>query len=203
MGFVHYVVATISASTALRVPQRLQKSQHNILNAIAALERKVFAKHVSWADEVHNAAQRRNTVMWYMCDGDTLVVAYVAATVSALCVTIHRLAVLPEFRRQGLASQLIKVCGERCARKRVHHPLCLHQCVCTNAHLSSQAAVHDILKQRSIITVALHVDPDNTPAVTLYCDKLGFVRDGVVEDYYGPGRPAWRLMVEVDRKTWS
>lgn len=155
-----------------------------VLDYIASLERKVFPKHVSWADEIHAAASRRNTIISYVLDDHSKLVAYIAATLSTLGLTIHRLAVLPACRRKGVGRSLVQVCNGRHRPARWYPP--------------TQAVEHQALAQRSTITVSLHVDPANTPAVALY-QQLGFVREGVVADYYATGHDAWRMVHEATR----
>ena len=45
------------------------------------------------------------------------------------------------------------------------------------------------------LAVSLHVEPTNAPALQLYTAH-GFKKDAVVENYYGRGRQAWRLLLE-------
>jgi ribosomal protein S18 acetylase RimI-like enzyme len=46
--------------------------------------------------------------------------------------------------------------------------------------------------------VTLHVDPSNEAAVRLYTG-LSFQLDGVLEDYYSPGRPAQKFILHIER----
>jgi ribosomal-protein-alanine N-acetyltransferase len=58
--------------------------------------------------------------------------------------------------------------------------------------------LHDMihsLRERGSQRIFLEVRPDNTPAVGLY-KKTGFVSCRVLENYYGQGIPAQRMVLE-------
>lgn len=59
-----------------------------------------------------------------------------------------------------------------------------------------QASLKFAVDKRKILSASLHVDPQNLPAVKLYT-KLGFTDDGLLEDYYAPGRPAQKMRLEM------
>jgi ribosomal protein S18 acetylase RimI-like enzyme len=40
------------------------------------------------------------------------------------------------------------------------------------------------------------VDAINTPAIALY-SNAGFKRNGIIADYYGPGKPALKLLADL------
>lgn len=52
------------------------------------------------------------------------------------------------------------------------------------------------LKQRGIVKVFLEVEHDNMPAIALY-EKTGFTRYGQRRDYYGAGRNAVLMSLEL------
>lgn len=52
------------------------------------------------------------------------------------------------------------------------------------------------MAKRSCAT--LHVDPRNEAAIKLY-KFLGFELDGVLEDYYSPGCPAHKLILNCEQ----
>ena len=60
--------------------------------------------------------------------------------------------------------------------------------------VQAQAALQVALHERRVLCSTLHVDASNAPAIALYC-KAGFEQDGVISDYYGPGKPALKLLV--------
>jgi ribosomal protein S18 acetylase RimI-like enzyme len=51
-------------------------------------------------------------------------------------------------------------------------------------------------KERKVVCAGLHVDPQNEGARKLY-QSLGFKIDGVLQDYYSPGRPAWKMLKDL------
>eukprot|EP00882_Tetradesmus_deserticola_P032092 GHRQ01036317.1.p1 GENE.GHRQ01036317.1~~GHRQ01036317.1.p1 ORF type:complete len:178 (+),score=44.91 GHRQ01036317.1:320-853(+) len=55
-----------------------------------------------------------------------------------------------------------------------------------------QVAVHE----RRALCSTLHVDASNAPALALY-HMAGFQRDGIIADYYGPGKPALKLLADL------
>lgn len=56
---------------------------------------------------------------------------------------------------------------------------------------------------RRCLTASLHVNPGNTPAMNLY-QSLGFKLDGQLEDYYGQGRPAFKMVLDLlDSSSWA
>jgi ribosomal protein S18 acetylase RimI-like enzyme len=63
-----------------------------------------------------------------------------------------------------------------------------------------QAALQVGLHERRVLCSTLHVDASNTPAIALYT-KAGFEKDGVITDYYGPGKPALKLLADLREAT--
>lgn len=56
----------------------------------------------------------------------------------------------------------------------------------------------DRLRERGVKTVVLEVRTDNAAAIRLYT-KLGFAPCRVIENYYGTGIPASRMVLDVSR----
>ncbi len=56
----------------------------------------------------------------------------------------------------------------------------------------------DRLREKEIKTVVLEVRTDNAAAIKLYT-KLGFAPCRLIENFYGPGIPASRMILEVSR----
>lgn len=59
-----------------------------------------------------------------------------------------------------------------------------------------RAALQVALHERRVLCSTLHVDASNAPAIALYF-KAGFDKDGVISDYYGPGKPALKLLASL------
>ncbi|KAF6264987.1 acyl-CoA N-acyltransferase [Scenedesmus sp. NREL 46B-D3] len=59
-----------------------------------------------------------------------------------------------------------------------------------------RAALQVAIHERRALCSTLHVDASNAPAVALYC-AAGFERDGTIADYYGPGKPALKLLADL------
>jgi [ribosomal protein S18]-alanine N-acetyltransferase len=64
----------------------------------------------------------------------------------------------------------------------------------------AQALLNATMADLRGITLRLMVDTSNAAAVQLY-RRYGFVRTRLVKDYYGPGRNAWRMRLDLRAKT--
>ncbi|GLI64804.1 hypothetical protein VaNZ11_008211, partial [Volvox africanus] len=60
-----------------------------------------------------------------------------------------------------------------------------------------QAVLRMAATQRRSISSTLHVALDNEPAVKLY-RSLGYKEDGLLEDYYTPGRHAYKMICDLE-----
>lgn len=76
---------------------------------------------------------------------------------------IGNIAVSVDYRRRGIAAELIKMC---------------------------------INKHPEVSTVFLEVEKTNTGAICLY-EKFGFTETGLIRDYYGKGRDAQRMCLDL------
>lgn len=63
-----------------------------------------------------------------------------------------------------------------------------------------QAALSLAVRERRALCSTLHVDTANTAALGLY-NKAGFKQDGLIEDYYGPGKAAYKLLADLQEST--
>eukprot|EP00879_Flechtneria_rotunda_P009293 GHRR01009729.1.p1 GENE.GHRR01009729.1~~GHRR01009729.1.p1 ORF type:complete len:185 (+),score=71.39 GHRR01009729.1:164-718(+) len=59
-----------------------------------------------------------------------------------------------------------------------------------------RAALHLAKSERGALCATLHVDTINTPALALY-GRAGFQQDGLIEDYYRPGKHAYKLIADL------
>ncbi|GBF92445.1 hypothetical protein Rsub_04549 [Raphidocelis subcapitata] len=59
-----------------------------------------------------------------------------------------------------------------------------------------QAAIAAAAAQRRVACATLHVAPSNAPALALY-RACGFADDAIVQDYYGRGAHAVRMVLEL------
>ena len=76
---------------------------------------------------------------------------------------IMKLGVIPDFHRRGIGGNLLD---------------------------EAMKVIYSEFKKLSVI---LHVDPRNDPAVKLYRSR-NFEKDSIVTDYYGQGSDAWRML---------
>jgi GNAT superfamily N-acetyltransferase len=53
-------------------------------------------------------------------------------------------------------------------------------------------------RKRNICRISLHVDPERTPAVSLY-KKMGFEIDAIIKCYYSSNRNAYRMYLDFQR----
>lgn len=60
----------------------------------------------------------------------------------------------------------------------------------------SLAASQAALRWRRALCATLHVDPANAAALALYA-RFGFTEDGLLTDYYAPGRPALKMILDL------
>ncbi len=61
----------------------------------------------------------------------------------------------------------------------------------------AQAALLIAVKERRVQCSTLHVSAENAPALALYT-KIGYVSEAYLQDYYGPGRDAHKMMCELE-----
>lgn len=66
-------------------------------------------------------------------------------------------------------------------------------------HLLLQALIH--LKKKGFSSIALTVDPNNSRARYMYCDKFGFEFVEYRKNEYGQGRD--RLFLKLNLENWN
>lgn len=148
--------------------------QERAFQAIERIERKSFPKHESLAGFMRSESRMRGRTL-FMAEMEAGAVAgYLLLQCGALVAHVLKLAVAPEFRRQRVASRLLRE-----AMDIVRQP-----------KRSTRSAMY-----RPVRTMTLHVDPDRSGAVALY-RGLGFVEQSRRKDYYTVGRDA--LLMECD-----
>ncbi|GAX74899.1 hypothetical protein CEUSTIGMA_g2345.t1 [Chlamydomonas eustigma] len=94
------------------------------------------------------------------------ILGYAFLTFTSVNVHISKIAVRESYRRLGVATGLIRE-GLKIATSR-----------------------------QRCLTASLHVNPGNTPAMSLY-ESLGFKLDGQLHDYYGQGKPALKMILDL------
>ena len=118
---------------------------------------------------------------------------YLVCTTATLVAHISKVAVIPQARRQGIASALIQVSP---TFSRLPAPLLVCTLMQCWEHLAVllplQVAIAQSLATRGVQEVSLHVSASNAAAIQLY-RQAGFDKTAVLADYYALGRPALKL----------
>jgi len=171
---------------------------------ISALERRIFGKSNSWADHLPKEVTRRGTLILaahlprdpVQEPGGTEPTHHAAAPTSTA----------PQHRKEQSAPPAEQVAGYLIARV-----------ASINVHLS-KIAVREGCRRRGVgralmmellrrctrelrcQSCTLHVDPSNIAALTMY-RSLGFQDDGLLVDYYSAGRPAIKMILDLQSDT--
>lgn len=141
--------------------------QKDLLAELEALERRLFAKTASWGGQLGREASRRNT---------HLLVARAATPDNQLVGYLV-------YSASGLVAHIAKLATVPSWRRR-------------GVGRQLVRAVHSAAKLRRAAAITLHVDASNEAALGLYRGE-GFAFDGCLEDYYGPGRDAHKMRLEL------
>ena len=141
--------------------------QKDLLRELEALEKKLFAKTASWGGQLGREAARRNTHL----------------LVARSATPDNQLVGYLVYSASGLVAHIAKLATVPSWRRR-------------GVGRQLVQAVHSAAKLRRIASVTLHVDAGNEAALGLYQGE-GFAFDGCLEDYYGPGRNAWKMRLEL------
>ncbi|KAL3689892.1 hypothetical protein R1sor_016201 [Riccia sorocarpa] len=167
-----------------RLVKSLEVGKTNRDEALVAelirLEKRIFPKHESLAENFGQEIQRRNSGVLYVLEDSSEsgnpstneekvrggVAGYLMYSCTSLVATITKLAVKESCRRQGYGETLLRAAIEKVRSKKV---------MCVN----------------------LHVDPVREPAFSLY-KKLGFEIETLVHSYYAPNRDAYRMVLTFD-----
>lgn len=178
------ITRSSSRKVVVRTLESGKSRQEGVVEDIIRLERRIFPKHESLAENLDKELQKRNVGVLYSLEDDfcaencshsnetetqapnpktKAVAGYAMYTCTSLAASITKLAVRESCRRQGYGEALVKAVVEKARSKRV---------LCVN----------------------LHVDPLRAPALNLY-RKLGFEIDALVHSYYAPNRDAYRMVL--------
>jgi ribosomal protein S18 acetylase RimI-like enzyme len=166
---------------------------------LAALERKLWSKATSWGPDLFRELGRRNVALLYAVaadggGGDDAIAGHTGVTgapssssssSSSSTATAADAPILGYviYSTSSLACHVSKVVVVPEARRRgLGRALVL-------------AALAAAVSERRVRAATLHVDAGNAPALALY-RSLGFGADGELADYYAPGRPALKLLLE-------
>jgi ribosomal protein S18 acetylase RimI-like enzyme len=146
----------------------------SVLELVAEIERLSFAQ--TPAESISSLHELRRIVisnrsLLLLAKVETnqglLVTGFLLLQWSSICGSISKLAVHPDFRRQGVGHALFGYALE---------------------HLKT--------KIKGIQRCTLHVDTMNTGAISLYSSKFGFSKEVEIEFYYGQGRNALRMALD-------
>jgi ribosomal-protein-alanine N-acetyltransferase len=151
---------------------RWDPKQQDLLRELEALEKKLFSKTASWGGQLGREASRRNTHL----------------LVARSATPDNQLVGYLVYSASGLVAHIAKLATVPSWRRR-------------GVGRQLVRAVLGTIKLRRIASVTLHVDASNEAALGLYRGE-GFTFDGCLEDYYGPGRPAHKLRLEL-AETWA
>eukprot|EP01102_Stenamoeba_stenopodia_P019213 TRINITY_DN7187_c0_g1_i1.p1 TRINITY_DN7187_c0_g1~~TRINITY_DN7187_c0_g1_i1.p1 ORF type:complete len:242 (-),score=61.40 TRINITY_DN7187_c0_g1_i1:756-1481(-) len=202
-----------SSSTSSKASSASQQQQ-TILQQIQSIERRVFPKHESMADELLKEVKKPNNVLLIALTTTTTTSPTVTAAFKTVS-TKHKdpaakkpiasgssahpsAAVTPTSVVAGYllysnnrddqgGVKILKVAVSEAHRRRGIGEALLREALKGILPSSSSSS------QPPASFISLHVDPSRIPAVALY-KKLGFSEKTFIKDYYHPGRDAY-LMV--------
>ena len=167
---------SISSRLSIAEHSASAKSAHPLpLDALAALEKRAFPRSDAWSHDDLRAEGGKKAALLLVAAADPAspslpVAGYLAAAATGTSLHILRVATHPDARRKGVASALVR------------------------AALSPDPTT---TRRRRPLSATLHVDPLNEAALALY-SRAGFKADARLEDYYAPGRPALRMILEFE-----
>jgi ribosomal protein S18 acetylase RimI-like enzyme len=158
---------------------------------LAALERKLWSKATSWGPELFRELGRRNVALLYAVAADgaggdagraggTGAPSSSSSTAAAADAPILGYVIYSTSSLACHVSKVVVVPEER--RRGLGRALV-------------RAALAAAVSERRVRAATLHVNAANAPALALYA-SLGFVADGELANYYAPGRPAFKMLLE-------
>ncbi|CAM6109049.1 unnamed protein product [Calypogeia fissa] len=190
-----------NGTTTMRMVVRTLDSgkskQEGVVEDIFRLERRIFPKHESLADNLDKELQKRNVGVLYSLEDDYYhndndddnaddsenyrhpgeklkkSVDHKARAVAGYVM----------YSYTSLAASITKLAVRESFRRQGYGEALV------------KAAIEKARAKR-VLCVNLHVDPLRTPALTLY-KKLGFEVDTLVHSYYAPGRDAYRMVLTL------
>ena len=153
---------------SLDLQERLQPPHQNILDQIKRAEKRMFPRKEAF--DFDTELKKRNAQLTVVLDTTKsasypLLAAYAVYVYTPSVALLHKVCVLEDYRRRGIAKKM----------------------------LLSQ---HERLAHRGCGRIQLWVDEHRSSARQLY-ESISFETVGRVEDYYGPNRPALRMILQL------
>lgn len=162
--------AVMAACTfwALDLHETLHPPEESVIEQIKHAEKKIFPRNEAF--DFDTELKKRNGELFVVMEkvgslADYDLAAYLVYVHIPKVALLHKVCVMPKYRRRGIARRMLLL-------------------------------QHEKLALRGCAKVQLWVDEERMPARSLY-SSIGFKEVGRFESYYGPGRTALRMVLEL------